>query len=93
MPLFIAPRNCFGLYYHFMDSRLGLRHMKLWLPMLLQLYVNGHERLARKLTDNGIGCSKFGHLFVHLDDIHKARGFAGCSCVAGLAEAPRVLRS
>src|SRR5262245_28235937 len=55
-----ARRKCLTLYYYFMDRDFGLIHVRLqtWFPLQLQVYVNGHEWLARKLTRHGIRYSK-----------------------------------
>src|SRR5262247_2242106 len=55
-----ARRKCLILYYYFMDRDFGLIHVRLqtWFPLQLQVYVNGHEWLARKLTRHGIRYSK-----------------------------------
>lgn len=47
-----ARRKCLFLHFYFMDRDLGLIHVKLqtWFPMQMQVYVNGHEWLVRKLT-------------------------------------------
>jgi len=47
-----ARRKCLFLYYYFMDRDFGLIHVKLqtWFPLPIQVYVNGHEWLARKLN-------------------------------------------
>ena len=46
-----ARRKCLFRYFYFMDRGFGLIHVKLqtWFPMQMQVYVNGHEWLARKL--------------------------------------------
>jgi hypothetical protein len=47
-----ARRKCLILYCYFMDRESGLIHVRLqtWFPLQLQVYVNGHEWLARKLA-------------------------------------------
>ena len=54
-----ARRKCLFLCYYFMDRDFSLIHVKLqtWFPLQIQVYVNGHEWLARKLkeTESGIG--------------------------------------
>jgi hypothetical protein len=51
-----ARRKCLFLYYYFMDRDFGLIHVKLqtWFPLQIQMYVNGHEWLARKLKENSV---------------------------------------
>ena len=46
-----AKRKCLHLYYYFMDRDLGLIHVRVqtWFPLQIQVYLNGHERLARPL--------------------------------------------
>src|SRR6267378_350103 len=49
-------RKCLQSYYYFMDRELGLIHVKLqtWFPFQMQVYLNGHEWLARKLDRRGV---------------------------------------
>ena len=51
-----AKRKCLQLYYYFMDRQLGLIHVKVqtWFPFPIQVYVNGHEWLARRLDRHGL---------------------------------------
>jgi hypothetical protein len=50
-----AKRKCLQLYYYFMDRQLGLIHVKIqtWFPFPIQVYVNGHEWLARRFDRHG----------------------------------------
>ena len=47
-----AKRRCLFLYYYFLDRDIGLIHVKIqtWFPFRIQIYVNGHEWLAKKLA-------------------------------------------
>jgi hypothetical protein len=47
-----------------------------WFPMQLQVYVNGHEWLARKLSAHDIPYSKLDNVLVSVGDIKKAQKFA-----------------
>jgi hypothetical protein len=51
-----ARRKCLILYYYFLDRDCGLLHVRLptWCPLPRQVYVNGHEWLACKLTPHGV---------------------------------------
>jgi hypothetical protein len=75
-------RTCLVLYYYFLDRDFGLMHVKVqtWFPFTMQVYVNGHEWLARKLTSEGLGYDKRDNAFVWLKDAARAtelaRGFA-----------------
>jgi hypothetical protein len=59
-------RKCLFLYYYFMDREFGLIHVRIqtWFPMQRQVYVNGHEWLARKLTRHGIRYAKQDNVFL-----------------------------
>jgi hypothetical protein len=45
-------RRCIFLYFYYVDQDFGLMHVRLqtWLPLTVQVYVNGREWLARQLT-------------------------------------------
>ena len=44
-----AWRKCLFLYFYFLDREFGVCHVSVqtWFPFTMQVYVNGHERLAR----------------------------------------------
>jgi hypothetical protein len=71
-------RKCLFLYYYFIDRELGLIHVKLqtWFPFRLQVYVNGHEWLARKLERHGVKFLKSENAFLRLEDLPRAQAFA-----------------
>jgi hypothetical protein len=73
-----ARRKCLSLYYYFMDRDLGLIHVRLqtWFPMQMQVYVNGHEWLARKLTRHGIRYTKQDNAFLWIEDFARAQRLA-----------------
>jgi hypothetical protein len=73
-----AHRKCLTLYFYLIDPRFGLVHVRLqtWFPMVVQVYVNGHEWLARKLDDNGVGYTKLDNVFLHVADVGRAQAFA-----------------
>jgi hypothetical protein len=50
-------RRCVFLYFYYVDRDFGLIHVRLqtWLPLTVQVYVNGREWLARQLTAAGLG--------------------------------------
>jgi hypothetical protein len=53
-------------------------HVKLqtWFPFTVQVYVNGHEYLAKKLAAQGIGFQKVDNAFVWLADVERAGQYA-----------------
>jgi hypothetical protein len=68
-------RVCLVLYYYFVDRDYGLMHVKIqtWFPFTVQIYVNGHEWLARKLARAGIAFEKVDNAFVKLASIERAQ--------------------
>jgi hypothetical protein len=66
------------LYYYFLDARLGLIHVRIqtWLPFTVQVYVNGHEFLARQMKQKGLSFVQQDNAFVQLDDPVKAQKLA-----------------
>ena len=73
-----ARRKCLHLYFYFMDRDLGSIHVRIqtWFPMPIQVYLNGHEWLARKLDANGIRYTKHDNAFLWIEDIPRAQKFA-----------------
>jgi len=73
-----ARRKCLHLYFYFMDRRFGLIHVRIqtWFPMPIQIYLNGHEWLARKLKGNGIRYTKLDNAFLWIEDMARAQRFA-----------------
>jgi len=50
-----ATRKCLCDYFYFMDRDFGLMHVRIqsWFPLVIQICLNGHEWLARKLDKHG----------------------------------------
>src|SRR5437867_6631722 len=73
-----ARRKCLHLYFYFMDRNLGLIHVRIqtWFPMPIQIDINGHEWLARKLEANGIRYTKYENAFLWIQDMGRAQKFA-----------------
>ena len=71
-------RVCLVIYFYWLDREFGLMHVKLqtWFPFTVQVYVNGHEWLA-KLAARGIAFEKHDNAFVELADVEKASDRAG----------------
>jgi hypothetical protein len=61
-----------------MDRDLGLIHVRLqtWFPLQMQVYVNGHEWLARTLTRHAVRYTKQDNAFLWLEDFARAQRFA-----------------
>jgi hypothetical protein len=66
------------LYYYFLDARFGLMHVRVqtWAPFTIQVYVNGHDYVARQMTRLGLGFEPRDNAFVQLDDPRRAQQLA-----------------
>ena len=55
--------KCLHYYFYFVDRAFGLMHVRLqtWLPLTLQVCVNGREWLARQLTTAGVAYEAHGN--------------------------------
>src|SRR5437773_1817829 len=77
---FVQPawRKCLHLYYYFLDRQLGLIHVKVqtWFPFPIQVYVNGHEWVARRLERHGVRYHKCDNAFVDVSDLARAQKLA-----------------
>ena len=75
--------KCLCLYFYFMDPVFGLIHVRLqtWFPFTVQVYLNGHEWLARRMTERGISFSQVENAFSAIGDLPRANrmtaSFAG----------------
>jgi hypothetical protein len=77
-----ARRKCLFLYFYLIHRDFGLMHVKLqtWFPLQIQVYVNGHEWLARKLKQNQIRYTKHENAFLWIEDLAKAQKFSDRFC-------------
>jgi hypothetical protein len=68
-------RQCLFLYFYYQDREFGLMHVRLqtWLPLDIQLCLNGREYLARCLDRAGIGYEQRDNCFVRIDDLPRAQ--------------------
>jgi hypothetical protein len=66
------------LYFYFLDPKFGLRHVRVqtWFPFTTQVYLNGHDWLARQLHDAGLGFVQHDNAFTQLDDPARAQARA-----------------
>lgn len=71
-------RKCLCLYFYFLDKELGLIHIRLatWFPFPIQIYLNGHEWLAKKLEQHHIGFEKEDNAFVRIENYERAQRLA-----------------
>jgi len=68
-------RKCLHLYYYLIDRELGFMHLRLqtWFPFQIQVYLNGHEWLARQLERRGVGFERYQNCFLSIDDLRLAQ--------------------
>jgi hypothetical protein len=66
------------LYYYFLDPHFGLLYVRLqtWFPFTIQVYVNGHEWLARQMLSKRLGFEQRDNAFTQLDDPAQAQRLA-----------------
>jgi hypothetical protein len=78
-PRLVACRpRCMTLYYYFMDRQFGFMHVRLqtWFPFMIQIYINGHEWLAKKMNEKGIDYLKHENAFLSIEDCTRAQKIA-----------------
>jgi hypothetical protein len=70
-----ARRKCVFYYFYYLDPAFGLMHVRLqsWLPLTIQVCLNGREYLARRLDQEGIAYDKRDNCFAHIDDLPRAQ--------------------
>jgi hypothetical protein len=66
------------VYVYLIDAQFGLLHVKLqlWFPLTMQVYVNGHEFVARKLQAAGVNYTLRDNAFTWIENIKAAQAFA-----------------
>jgi hypothetical protein len=72
-----SPR-CLTLYYYFIDRHFGLMHIRLstWMPFNIQIYINGHEWLARQMSRLNIRFKQVENAFTVIDDCPRVQRIA-----------------
>jgi len=70
-----AFRKCLHWYCYFLDSQLGLCHVRIqsWLPFTAHVCVNGREWLCRQLQVAGIGFRRSDNCLTRVDDVPAAQ--------------------
>jgi len=71
----LATRKCLSIYFYFADREFGLMHVRLqtWLPMPIQVCINGREYLAKRMDRAGIGYEQCDNCFTRIDDLPRAQ--------------------
>jgi hypothetical protein len=67
--------QCRHLYFYFLDHEFGLMHVRLqtWLPLTVQVCLNGREWLARKMQARGIEHEQQDNCFTQIADVEQAQ--------------------
>jgi len=68
-------RKGLHLYFYYLDREMGLMHVRLatWLPLGIQVCLNGRLYLARRMSEAGIGYEQRDNCFVRIDDLPRAQ--------------------
>jgi hypothetical protein len=68
-------RKCQFIYFYLQDPEFGFMHVRLqtWLPMTIQVCINGREYLARQMLREGIAFQKCDNCFTQIDDMARAQ--------------------
>src|SRR5437867_10009089 len=74
------PENVTAHFRRISNVRTLCATLQTWFPLPIQVYVNGHEWLARKLEQNGIRYTKLENTFLWIEDFQKAQKFSDCFC-------------
>lgn len=75
LKLVAETRQCQHLYFYFLDAEFGLLHVRLqtWLPLTIQVCINGREYLARQLLREGITFTQADNCFTAIGDFARAQ--------------------
>ena len=70
--------KCLHYYFYFIDEQFGLCYLRVptWAPFRLQFYFNGHNLLAAKLREAGIGFTLADNAFLEIEDFSRAQELA-----------------
>lgn len=71
-------RKCLHLYFYYLDRDVGLMHVRLqtWLPLTIQVCVNGRDWLARQLDRAGVPSTQIDNAITHVADLPRAQALA-----------------
>lgn len=68
-------RQCQHLYFYYLDKEFGLMHVRLqtWLPLTIQVCLNGREYLGRQMLAAGIEYTQADNCFTAIGDLPQAQ--------------------
>lgn len=67
-----------AVYFYYLDPEFGLMHVRIqtFFPYTIQVYVNGHDWLARQMAKQQLGFSQDDNAFTRLDHPEQAQRLA-----------------
>jgi hypothetical protein len=70
--------QCLTLYFYYLDKHFGFMHVRLstWMPFTIQVYINGHEWLAREMSAHDMVYEQWENTFTIIKDCAKAQQVA-----------------
>ena len=70
--------KCLHYYFYCIDEELGLGYVRVptWCPFRLQIYLNGHHRLACRLEHQQIDYTRLDNAFLQIGDFERAQQIA-----------------
>ena len=70
--------KCLCLYYYFMDKEFGLIHVRIstWFPVDIQVYINGHNWLAKQMDKRSMSYVQSDNAFLEVGDWKKSQSRA-----------------
>jgi hypothetical protein len=70
-----STRKCLHYYHYYLDPDWGLMHVRLqsWLPLSIQVVLNGRDWLARQMYQRGLGYTRADNCFTALEDPRRAQ--------------------
>jgi hypothetical protein len=75
LELVSCPRKCRFFYLYYLHREFGLMHMRIqsWLPLEVQVYINGRSYLKKRLEKAGIAHERCGNTFTAIADLKRAQ--------------------
>ena len=75
LELVLQPSRCTHLYHYFLHPRFGLMHVRVqtWLPLAVDICLNGREWLAQQLRGERVRYDKCGNCFLRISDVARAQ--------------------
>jgi hypothetical protein len=70
-------RKCLHLYFYYVDREFGFMHIRVqtWLPLTIDVYVNGREWLARRLGRAGVSYTQQDNCFTAIANFSRAQRY------------------